>query len=220
MYWWWEGQQSFQSKVCRFFSQEIACHHDLGIYQRKRPSRYSHDASRKNHQRWRLPWYFAIKSSHVARPASKWLSDAPWGSLPHSKAYEGLVGPSAYSSSHSMARIISGFESYRTLLGGAKTPSVSHASHIFDKSKKSIVKAWCKITPEFCCKLIDSMLRRIASVIEAKGRITKYWKYWNHLHSYSVKRNKDIYLEKLRCSGFVSKRRDLTYFHYNKIFQK
>jgi hypothetical protein len=40
--------------------------------------------------------------------------------------------------------------------------------------KRRIDEEWGKITPEVCRKLVDSMPRRIAEVIKAKGGHTSY----------------------------------------------
>ncbi len=44
-----------------------------------------------------------------------------------------------------------------------------------EELKATIRAAWALITPEQCHRLIDSMPRRIAAVIQAKGAPTKYW---------------------------------------------
>ncbi len=44
-----------------------------------------------------------------------------------------------------------------------------------EELKATIRATWALITPEQCHRLIDSMPRRIAAVIEAKGAPTKYW---------------------------------------------
>ncbi len=44
-----------------------------------------------------------------------------------------------------------------------------------EELKATIRATWALITPEQCHRLIDSMPRRIAAVIQAKGAPTKYW---------------------------------------------
>ncbi len=44
-----------------------------------------------------------------------------------------------------------------------------------EELKATIRATWALITPEQCHRLIDSMPRRIAAVIQAKGAQTKYW---------------------------------------------
>ncbi len=44
-----------------------------------------------------------------------------------------------------------------------------------EELKATIRATWVLITPEQCHRLIDSMPRRIAAVIQAKGAPTKYW---------------------------------------------
>ncbi len=44
-----------------------------------------------------------------------------------------------------------------------------------EELKASIRATWALKTPERCHRLIDSMPRRIAAVIQAKGAPTKYW---------------------------------------------
>ncbi len=44
-----------------------------------------------------------------------------------------------------------------------------------EELKATIRATWTLITPEQCHRLIDSMPRRIAAVIQAKGAPTKYW---------------------------------------------
>ncbi len=44
-----------------------------------------------------------------------------------------------------------------------------------EELKATIRAIWALITPEQCHRLIDSMPRRIAAVIQAKGAPTKYW---------------------------------------------
>ncbi len=43
-----------------------------------------------------------------------------------------------------------------------------------EKLKATIRATWALITPEQCHRLIDSMPRHIAAVIQAKGALTKY----------------------------------------------
>ncbi len=43
-----------------------------------------------------------------------------------------------------------------------------------EELKATIRATWALITPEQCHRLIDSMPRRIAAVIQAKGAPTKY----------------------------------------------
>ncbi len=44
-----------------------------------------------------------------------------------------------------------------------------------EELKATIRATWAVITPEQCHRLIDSMPRRIAAVIQAKGAPTEYW---------------------------------------------
>ncbi len=44
-----------------------------------------------------------------------------------------------------------------------------------EELKATIRATWALITPERCHRLIDSMPRRIAAVIQVKGAPTKYW---------------------------------------------
>ncbi len=51
-----------------------------------------------------------------------------------------------------------------------------------EELKATIRATWALITPEQCHRLIDSMPRRIAAVIQAKGAPTMYWVLYMPMH--------------------------------------
>ncbi len=61
------------------------------------------------------------------------------------------------------------------LLGIVKRKMRYARPNYAEELKATIRATWALITPEQCHRLIDSMPRRIAAVIQAKGAPTKYW---------------------------------------------
>ncbi len=54
-----------------------------------------------------------------------------------------------------------------------------------EELKATIRVTWALITPEQSHRLIDSMPRRIAAVIQAKGAPTNYQSVWNECIHYT-----------------------------------